>query len=316
MGGGTYSYSDRSLRSKSLGYDTKSEREIFTERNMNSEMSPYGVMLREARDSDEHPNSVPIVLALDVTGSMGSIPHFLVKEGLPDMMDKIIKNGILDPQVLFLGIGDHECDRAPLQVGQFESSDELLDHWLTKLWLEGGGGGNYGESYHLAWFFAGRYTSTDHFEKRGKKGILFTIGDEPVLEEIPLRTQKSIMGDGQYSNTTSLELLDKAREQFEVFHLHVLQGSNGNDPKVKDGWKQLLGDNVIFVQRREEVSQIIADKVLEVISSQGSCDTPGMKIRSQGVGQGLARGDGKGPIGKPNDSKVEKEKESEDEMML
>jgi hypothetical protein len=277
MGGGRYSYSDRMTRSSLLGYDTKSTQEIFKERNINNAMDPNGVTLRESRDSEEHPNSIPVILALDVTGSMGSIPHFLVKEGLPDMMDKIIKDGVPDPQVLFLGIGDHECDSAPLQVGQFESSDELLDHWLTTLYLEGGGGGNNGESYHLAWMFAARYTSTDHFEKRGKKGILFTVGDEPVLRDIPARVQKHIMGDGQYENTTSAELLDKVREKYEVFHLHLMQGSNGTRRDVQDGWKQLLGDNVIFVERKEDVAQIIADKVLEVISAQGSSITTNSK---------------------------------------
>ncbi len=277
MGGGSYCYSSREVRSRSLGYDTKSEREIFTERSMNNAMDPVGVTMRESRDSGEHPNSVPIMLGLDVTGSMGSTPTFLVKQGLPDMMDKIIKNGIPDPQVLFLGIGDHECDRAPLQVGQFESSDELLDHWLTKLWIEGCGGGNDGESYHLAWMFAGRYTSTDRFEKRGKKGILFTVGDEPVLRDLPARAQKDIMGDGQYSEMTSAELLDKAREKYEVFHLHLLEGSHGNRQDVQDGWRQLLGDNVIFVQHKEDVARIIADKVLEVISAQDGTTTTAPK---------------------------------------
>jgi len=268
MGGGSYSYSDRLTRSSALGYDTKSAQEIFTERSMNNAMDPNGVTLRESRDSDEHPNSVPIVLALDVTGSMGSIPHFLVKEGLPDMMDKIIKGGIPDPQVLFMGVGDHECDSAPLQVGQFESSDALLDHWLTKLYIESGGGGNEGESYMLPWFFAGRYISADHIEKREKRGILFTIGDEPVLKSVPARAQKVIMGDGQYSDMTSAELLDKAREKFEVFHLHLVQGSNGSRQDVQDGWKQLLGDHCILVKRREDVAQIIADKVIEAVKAQ------------------------------------------------
>lgn len=274
MGGPRYSYASRSVRATTEGYDTKPAHEIFKSRNMNLEMSPHGVNLRESRDADDERKAVPIVLAVDVTGSMGSIPHFLVKQGLPDMMDKIIKNGIPDPQVLFVGIGDHECDRAPLQIGQFESSDELLDHWLTKLWLEGGGGGNTGESYMLAWFFAGRYTSTDHFEKRGKKGILFTIGDEPVLKHLPARDQKAIMGDGQYSDMTSAALLEKVKEKYEVFHLHMLQGCNGNDQRVKDGWKQLLGDNCIFVQRKEDVEQIIADKVSEVVSQQGQISAP------------------------------------------
>lgn len=270
MGHGSYSYTSRSLKAKNLGYDTKSSSEIFKQRSVNNAMDPNGVTLRESRDSKEHPNSVPVVLALDVTGSMGSIPHFLVKEGLPNLMDSVIKGGCADPQVLFMGIGDHECDGAPLQIGQFESSDELLDKWLTDLWIEGGGGGNEGESYLLAWFFASRYTSTDHFEKRGKKGILFTIGDEPTLKNLSVSTQKHIMGTGQYSEVSCAELLDKAREKFEVFHLHLLQGHHGNQQYVKDGWKQLMGDNVIFVQRKEEVAKVIADKILEVVAAQGS----------------------------------------------
>lgn len=268
MGHGFYSYDDRMARATSVGYTTKSAGEIFKQRSINNAMNPHGVTLRESRDSKEHPVSIPIIIALDETGSMGTIPHFLVKEGLPALMDKIIKAGVADPQVLFLGIGDHECDQSPLQVGQFESSDALLDKWLTDLYLEGAGGGNGGESYLLAWFFASRYTETDHLQKRGKKGILFTIGDEPTLKDLPAHVQKHLMGSGQYSDMTATQLLDAAREKYEVFHLHVLQGQAG--PRSKDGWIQLMGDNVLFIQRREDIGQIIADKVVEVVKSQNS----------------------------------------------
>lgn len=258
MGGGTYSSTARSVRADSLGYATKSTREIFKERQMNNAMNPNGVEIRESRDSDEHPNSLAVIIGLDLTGSMGSIPHFLVKEGLPHIMDNIISKGIKDPQLLFLGVGDAEEDRAPLQVGQFESSDELLDHWLTTVWLEGGGGANAGESYHLAWYFAGYHTSIDCFEKRGQKGFLFTIGDEPDLKSISKHQLKSIMGDGQYQTLSNVELLDKAKEMYNVYHLHLKQGSNGRSQHVMNGWKQLMGDNLIIIERKEEVAEAIA----------------------------------------------------------
>ncbi len=259
MGGGTYSSDMRYMRASSAGYYTKSAGEIFKSKNMNNAMNPHGIKVRESRDSKEHPNSLAIILALDVTGSMGSIPHHLVKDGLPSIMDKIIKGGLKDPQVLFLGIGDHECDSAPLQVGQFESSDELLDKWLTDIYLEGGGGGNYGESYALAWFFAGRYTSIDCFEKRKQKGFLFTIGDEPALKSIPKSVLKEIMGEGQYEDVTASELIDKAREKYNVYHIHVREGSNGSRQEVIDGWKQLMGENLIIAERHQEISNLIAD---------------------------------------------------------
>jgi hypothetical protein len=266
MGYGSYSSSTRMLRSSSLGYDTKSATEIFS-RNINNAMSPDGITERESRDSTEHPNSVPIILALDVTGSMGSLPHYLVKEGLPHMMDKIIQGGVPDPQVLFMGIGDHECDRAPLQVGQFESGDELLDHWLTKLFIEGGGGGNMGESYLLAWYFASKYVKADHFEKRKKKGLLFTVGDEPTLTKIPAKALESIMGKGREYKAVEVEdVLKAAQKHFACYHIHMLQGSNGNSKDVQNHWTKLLGDNVLMVQRKEEVAQVIADTVVKVAS--------------------------------------------------
>jgi hypothetical protein len=243
-----------------MGYYTKSAQEIFSS-SMNSAMNPKGVDLRESRDSTEHPRSLAIVLALDVTGSMGSIPHHLVRDGLPEVMATILKGGAPDSQVLFMGIGDHECDSAPLQIGQFESSDELLDKWLTDLWLEGGGGGNNGESYMLAWMFAGRHTSIDCWEKRKQKGFLFTVGDEPCLPSLSANAIKNIMGAAEASTISSAELLDKAREMYNVYHLHLLEGSNGKRADVQNGWKELMGDNVVFVENHRKIHEVIAQIV-------------------------------------------------------
>jgi hypothetical protein len=264
MGSGVYCSTTRFARAESLGYYTKSAGEIFKEKHINNAMNPHGIVLRESRDSKEHPNSVAIMLALDVTGSMGSIPHHLVKDGLPSIVDNIIKKGIADPQILFVGIGDHECDSSPLQIGQFESSDELLDKWLTSIYLEGGGGGNAGESYLLAWYFAGYRTALDCWEKRKQKGFLFTIGDEPTLKDIPKGEVKKIMGDGQYENFTAASLLDKAREMYDVYHIHVKETSSGSRQYVMDGWKQLMGDNLIIANRYTEIPDLIADKIIEM----------------------------------------------------
>lgn len=263
MGGGTYSSTSRLLRSETMGYTTKSTQEIFKARNINSAMNPFGINVRESRDSAEHPNSLAIILGLDETGSMGTVPHFLVKEGLPLMMDSIIKSGVADPQVLFLGIGDHECDQAPLQVGQFESSDELLDKWLTDLYLEGHGGGNGGESYMLAWYFAAYHTTIDCYEKRNQKGVLITVGDEPVLPGVPASFLKSLMGAGQYENYESLKLLDKAREKYHVYHINVRETASGTRLLVIDGWKQLLADNFLIAERRTDVARLVVEAVCE-----------------------------------------------------
>lgn len=271
MGGGSYSFSSRSVRTKA--FKESSMDEIFKERSINNAMSPYGVKIRESRDSDEHPNSLAIIIALDLTGSMGSVPNHLVKDGLPNIMENIINGGEKDPQILFVGVGDHECDSAPLQIGQFESSDDLLDKWLTTVYLEGGGGGNAGESYLLAWYFAGYHTSIDCMEKRGRKGFLFTIGDEPTLKEIPKSSLKAIMGDGQYQTFSADDLLAKAAEKYEVYHLHIKETHSGSRESVMDGWKQLLGDRCIIVERHADVSNIIS-KIITGKKTNTQTSTP------------------------------------------
>jgi hypothetical protein len=262
MGGGFYCTEDRQERATKASFLTNSIHENFKERSLNLAMNPYGISVRESRDSIEHPNSLSIILGLDVTGSMGSIPQFMVKNGLPHFMEDIISNGIDDPQVLFVGIGDHECDNAPLQVGQFESSDKLLDAWLTKLFLEGGGGGNDGESYLLAWYFALRHVEMDCLKKRNQKGFLFTIGDEKTLKSISRNNLQSIMGKGEYKDMTSLELLDKAKEKFHIYHLHIKEGYNGNNQSIIDDWRQILRDNLIIVENKNDVSNIMAKIII------------------------------------------------------
>ena len=278
MGGGNYDYDGRQTRSVSQGYHIKSNDEIFAEK-ADPLMSPKNISFRESRDSDEHPNSLPIIIGLDETASMGAVPRELVQDGLPKLMNAIIENGIPDPQVLFLGVGDHKSDRHPLQVGQFESSDELLDNWLTKVYLENNGGGNGGESYFLPWYFAAKYTEHDHFEKRGKKGLLFTIGDEAVHKDFSVSAQRELFGpDGNYEATDSDAMLAAASEMYDVHHIHVLATYNGKNPAIQNGWRELLGENNFhMVQDATTIPTLVARLVAEHNDNDVTVATVGKK---------------------------------------
>lgn len=262
MGGGGYSSSARSTRAVEYGFYTKSRDEVFSSREIPQEMNPNGVVLRESRDSEEHPYSFPIIIALDMTGSMGHVPHYLVKDGLPLIMDTLLQKGIDHPQVLFMGIGDYEFDQAPLQIGQFESSDQMLDHWLTTVWLEGKGGNNDYESYSLAWMFAGMYTEIDSLVKRGKKGVLITIGDEHNCPKVTENAMKRIMGPGQHKTLNSSELLELASEKYECFHIHVRATTSGRRQTVMDSWRQLMKDNLLIAETQEDISKLVVKAVL------------------------------------------------------
>ena len=164
MGSGSYSFAAYSALSTDRGYATKSADAVFTNhtlsaksdiklsnvnaRNYNTQVKPEMINtgVRESRDSNEHPETTPIIIALDVTGSMRRTPHEMIKDNFPKLMDALMQLGVKDPQLLFMAVGDHEYDRYPIQVGQFESDTEKIVNSLEEFVLEGGGGGNSGET--------------------------------------------------------------------------------------------------------------------------------------------------------------------------
>lgn len=260
---GASSWSNDAYSSLKKDYSTKSTSQIFTKKTLSSDMSPKGVAFRESRDSDLHPNSLAVMVALDETGSMGAIPSILVKEKLGSLMTTLIKHGVPDAHVLFSGIGDHYSDRAPLQVGQFEAGTDELNKWLTSIYLEGGGGGQEMESYLLAWLFAARHTSIDCFEKRDEKGFLFTIGDEACHPKVEATYLKDLMGYPSAEDVSDTQLLSEARRTYNVFHLHVLT-STGQSTRIQKYWKDLMGENVIIVEDYNNIAEIIASTVAVV----------------------------------------------------
>jgi hypothetical protein len=251
MGGGSYNYIK--AQSRSFAASSRSNTEIFRQRSISDEMNIKG-KVREARDSEEHPESFPIIIALDTTGSMGDIPRDLVVNSLPEIMKAIIDAGIPHPQLCFVGVGDAYYDKCPIQCGQFESSDELMEKWLKLVYLEGGGGGNGGESYNLAWYFAARHTSIDSFIKRHKKGALITIGDEPCHKSIAANDIRDLFGDGSEGSVTSTELLNRVRAQWEPYHIQM--GNTQWDYTVIEDWKKLIGDDHLVVLPREDYKLI------------------------------------------------------------
>lgn len=259
MGGGSYSYNTSVARASNV-YQSMDRSEVFTSTSLNPQMDIKN-KIRECVDSEEHPNAFPIIIGLDVTGSMGRIPYELITNSLPQIMKKIMDEGVKDPQVCFLGIGDSRCDNAPLQVGQFESSDELMEKWLKLVYLEGHGGGNGGEDYGLAWYFAARCTSIDSFKKHGRKGVVITIGDEPIHMTISRNAIKELFGSAE-ANINVVDLLNEARSEWDIYHINVPDYS-GRKALTKSCWNELLQDKVLHIEA--DTKEAIADGIVGAI---------------------------------------------------
>lgn len=241
-------------------------------------LSPFGVTARESRDSDEHPNSNAIGVLFDVTGSMGRIPRVL-QEKLPKLMSTLLLKGYLpDPQILFGAVGDATCDRVPLQVGQFES-DVNMDEDVDKIYLEGGGGGQFSESYELGMYFMARHTSIDCLEKRGKKGYLFLIGDEEAYRSVKKREVDKVIGENTIQEDIPIkEIAEELQEKYEVFF--IIPTSSHYGRKNKPFWTDIFGQNVIELDNPDLVCELI---VTTIGVAEGYIDNAGDVINDLGL---------------------------------
>jgi hypothetical protein len=226
-------------------------------RTVHPGLDPKGVTARESRDSDEHPDSVAIAVLFDVTGSMLSVPRTLQAK-LPQLLGLLQRKGyVTDPQILFGAIGDATCDRVPLQIGQFES-DNRLDDDLGRFVLEGGGGGQMTESYELAMYFMARHTALDCFEKRGKRGYLFIIGDETAYRTVKPREVEQVIGDRLGEPVALKDIVAEVRRMYDTYYILPSGSSYAGNSTILDFWRGLLGQNVISLDDLDAVCETIA----------------------------------------------------------
>ncbi len=220
-------------------------------------LDPNGVTVRESRDSDAHPLSNAIAVLFDETGSMGGIP-LVFQQKLGELMNILLTRGyIQDPQILFGAFGDATCDHIALQVGQFESGVEM-DENLRNIILEGGGGGTNHESYELALYFLARHTSIDCWEKRGRKGYAFLIGDEKAYAAVSRRHVAQHIGDKLEQDIPLRQIIAEVQRRYHFFFIFPRNASHGHDEDIQNFWRDLLGQNVIFLDDESAVSETIA----------------------------------------------------------
>ena len=94
MGGGSWTtsaYVNHSTTSRGFtsmdDFKAASAQQLYRAHYLDAMLDPRG-KVRECCDSDEHPNTKPVILGLDVTGSMGSAAEAVAKQ-LGDIMENI-----------------------------------------------------------------------------------------------------------------------------------------------------------------------------------------------------------------------------------
>ncbi|MGE3272699.1 MAG: hypothetical protein AB7P40_28430 [Chloroflexota bacterium] len=245
-----------------------SDGQVAGQRTVHPDLDPRwrngaGLKIRESRDSAEHPNSTPIVVVLDVTGTMSSVVG-AIHASLKNLYSLLQTRGyVSDPQIMFMAIGDSSmtggrmCDEVPLQVAQFES-DIRAALQLELMVIEGGGGGQKRESYQNAAYFLAEHTAHDAWEQRGKKGYVYFIGDELAWPNVEPDEMFALTGDTLARPIPTAEVFARVKQRYETFFILPDGANYGGDRQVLGYWRGLLGENVLQLSEPNGAAELIA----------------------------------------------------------
>ena len=268
MGSGSWSSSSFTSYSTSLcrSVDTTTgkvtgdydNQDIFKSKKLDKALNPYKV-IRECCDSEEHPNTIPIILGLDVTGSMGDAAVEVAKD-LNVVMTELYKD-LTDVEFMIMGIGDLYCDTSPCQASQFESDIRIAEQ-LDKVYFEFGGGGNEYESYSLAWYFGLNNTKLDCWN-RGKKGIIITRGDETLNPYLPYYQLNGVLGSKEQSDVITTKLFESVKEKFDIYHIHVDHDYRQyySFDKCGKSFADVIGEDHVFNANLDNVTEVITSVI-------------------------------------------------------
>lgn len=269
MGGGAWTSSNYASYTCSVGrsYDKSSgtfsdtytnASQAFVSSGVDEKMKPWKI-LRECCDSDEHPQTFPIILALDVTGSMGQTAISVQKKLNPIMTEILEDKNIKDPELMIMALGDLDYDSSPIQISQFESDTRIAVN-LDKVYFENGGGGNSWESYTAAWYMALKHCKLDCW-KRGRKGLIITMGDEPLNPYLPAQELSRVTGDDVGQDVDTKDLYDQVKDKYDVVHICIESGSYPDQTSRKASFDKVLGGENVVISSVDDLHKKIVDIV-------------------------------------------------------
>ena len=242
MGHGSYRASDWTKLKNSRGINASSNAaQIFKGNTLSEKYNPKFINMRESCDSDDSPESTPIILGFDVTGSMGYLAAEIAKNSLNKAVTEIYdKQPVTNPHIMCAAFTEPRADGG-LQVTQFEADIRVVEQLLE---LKVGFGGNNYSYDSLVWYFAAKHTAIDSFSKRGKKGFIICIGDEICGgnrgERMRPQQIKDVFADEVPDELSAKQILDMVSERYEVFH--IITGARGDSSL--ESWTQFLPGRV------------------------------------------------------------------------
>lgn len=245
--GGDYYDRDVYTDTTGVGYSNTAAVSI-KQSNLHPKMDPRRFDEEELVCSKEN----PIIFALDVTGSMGDWSK-IIFDKMPMFYGQIMqKNYLKDPSISICGIGDYTSDEAPLQISNFAEGAEI-DNLLKHLYLEGGGGGGYQESYELAAYFYNKYAKLIGQELP----FIFITGDEGFRDSIKTKYISKFLGLFEKEDINSNVVWHEIKLKYNIFLIKKPYDSP-NEGIVRQMWEKVLGEErVLDIQNAKACIDII-----------------------------------------------------------
>ncbi len=195
----------------------------------------------------------PIVIGIDVTGSMASWPAEIF-DRLP-LLYQTLSQYREDIEISFCAIGDANSDDYPLQVNNFGKGVDLEEH-IKALFPEGGGGGQIRESYELFGYFMQNKCEMP----KAKSPFLILYGDEMFYNKVIAAQVKHYIGDSLAGDVEAANVWNALLQKFNLYMLHKPYGygnAPGIDERVKDSWAAGIGkERVIELPSAERAVDI------------------------------------------------------------
>ena len=267
MGGSSYDrdvYSSSSSGAWSGNFGSDAAKSAFRSTSLEDSLFPHGRTLKSnAR--------VPILVMLDVTGSNIDFAR-IVYDKMPMFYGQIEQQNYLDDfDVAICAVGDAYSDRYPLQIPEFGKGIEI-DSWLTKLVLEGCGGGQKCESYELAAYYLAK-----HFEFReDAEPIVFFLADESPYAEVSASQVRRYVDDEPVEDQKPFATL-AARLRNRLFLILNPYCGGYKDEDIYSDWRRVVDpEHIVRFDCGQEKS--IVDTLLGIIAlSYGSRSIAGYK---------------------------------------
>lgn len=257
MGHGSYTAADwqKLKNSRNLG----SGDNVFANNHLQDKYNSKFIEKRESFDSEDSPESTPVILGFDCTGSMGWLANEIAQNSLNETITKILSTKVVtDPHMMCAAFANYD---APLQVTQFEADIRVVEQ-LLELYISGWNKYSYDA---LLWYFAAKHTKTDCWEKRHKKGILIGIGDEICGRgqySIPAETIKSVFDDEVDHDISEDDIWGEASQKYEIAHIVV-----GNERRVEgdayQSWTEAYPGRVARLHEKD--IKLLSDVILAIM---------------------------------------------------